>query len=242
MPRGTDMHRRTLLAGLAAAACTACARPPEAPRLAALAPAGIAPVAPPPPRYADILRALGVAWTPPADGVGVLVNIPSFDLVAFRDGEPALTSRVVVGAPRTPTPLGDVASGVVRFRPTWRPTPRMIAEGLYEDGVRPPGPSNPLGLAAIRFAEGGEIYLHGTNSPQYFERRNRALSSGCVRVERIEELVALVLGWEVERARREMRRGGTRDVPTPPAPIHFGHYLAFALPGEAPADHAPVYA
>jgi hypothetical protein len=249
MRTNAQPHRRAVVFGLGALACAGCAaRPAPAPQLAALAPPPAEPagtVMPPEPAsspYAALLRELGVRWTPPKRGHGLLVNVPSYELVAFTDGEPVLTSRVIVGAPRTPTPLGDVATGVVRFRPTWRPTPRMVAEGLYEDGVREPGPQNPLGLAAIRFAEGGDIYLHGTNKPKLFDKPERALSSGCIRVERIEDLAALVLGWDLEAVRREMRGNRTWDAPTLSAPIHIGHYVDFALPGAEPARHQPVYA
>jgi hypothetical protein len=235
--------RRAVTAALGALLCAGCAaQPAPVVRTASLAPPEPPPLAPPPlSPYAALLRDLGVGWTPPARGQAILVNVPSFELVAFSDGEPVLASRVIVGAPRTPTPLGDVAAGVVRFRPTWRPTPRMVAEGLYEDGVRQPGPDNPLGLAAIRFAEGGDIYLHGTNKPKLFDKPARALSSGCIRVERIEELAALTLGWDIEAVRREMRGRRTWDAPTLSAPIHIGHYVDFALPGAEPARHAAVY-
>jgi murein L,D-transpeptidase YcbB/YkuD len=32
------------------------------------------------------------------------------------------------------------------------------------------------------------VYLHGTSEPSLFKKTNRALSSGCIRVEKVEEL------------------------------------------------------
>jgi hypothetical protein len=235
--------RRAVLAALGALAAAGCAAPPAPTPAAAtlFPPPPPAPPAPPLPPYLARLAELGVDWTPPPRGPAILVNAPSFELVAFLDREPVLTSRVIVGDPRTPTPIGDFGAAVVRFRPTWRPTPRMVREGLYEDGVREAGPGNPLGLAAIRFAEGGDIYLHGTNKPKLFQKDGRALSSGCVRVERIEELAALTLGWDLEAVRAQMHGRRTWDAPTAGAPVRIGHHLDFGLPGEPTRSHPPLY-
>lgn len=127
-----------------------------------------------------------------------------------------LVSRVIVGAPRYPTPRADSVLSHVRFRPTWRPTPEMVASGRYEDGLRPPGPQNPLGLAAIHYADGGLVYLHGTNQPQLFERERRALSNGCVRVETLNALVAWVLDWHPDAVAQAMHGRRTFDTPTLP--------------------------
>jgi len=230
-----SIPRRAVVAGLGAVAVSACARPQTA-----------APPPPPPepdpPRYADRLAEMGVGWAPPARGKAILVNVPSFDVVAFADGEPVAHSRAIVGAPRTPTPIGEVRTGVVRFRPTWRPTPRMIAEGLYEDGVRPPGPGNPLGLVAIRFDDDGPIYLHDTNRPALFRRERRALSAGCVRVEGIERLVAFVLDWSEDEALAAMNGRRTFDAPTPGVPIRLAYATRFAPPPGTPVlDWPDIY-
>jgi murein L,D-transpeptidase YcbB/YkuD len=127
-----------------------------------------------------------------------------------------LVSRVIVGAPRYATPTADSVLSHVRFRPTWRPTPDMVASGRYEDGLRPPGRSNPLGLAAIHFAGGGLVYLHGTNQPHLFERERRSLSNGCVRVETLSPLVGWALGWTPETVEAAMNGRRTFDAPTLP--------------------------
>ena len=46
----------------------------------------------------------------------------------------------------------------------------MIASGEYRDAVWPPGPNNPLGLAAVRLEPGLLVYLHDTNQRQLFEQ------------------------------------------------------------------------
>ncbi|WP_252106532.1 MULTISPECIES: L,D-transpeptidase family protein [unclassified Halomonas] len=55
------------------------------------------------------------------------------------------------------------------------------------------GSSNPLGRLVVRFPNDDMIYLHDTPSKAAFGRADRALSSGCIRVEGISELAQLLL-------------------------------------------------
>ena len=55
------------------------------------------------------------------------------------------------------------------------------------------GSSNPLGRVVVRFPNNEMIYLHDTPSRGVFGRDQRALSSGCVRVEGVEELASMLL-------------------------------------------------
>ena len=106
------------------------------------------------PRFQAALDALGVPLSLPPSGKAIVVNIPAFELIAFENAEPVLRSRVIVGTPWHRTPVMTTHTTSVRFRPTWRPTPSMIASGEYRDRVWPPGPNNPLGHAAARLEEG----------------------------------------------------------------------------------------
>lgn len=56
-----------------------------------------------------------------------------------------------------------------------------------------PGCDNALGLVVFRFQNPYDIYLHDTPDQQYFNRENRALSHGCIRVQQAEKLAALLL-------------------------------------------------
>lgn len=162
----------------------------------------------------------------PRYGRAILVNVPSAELIAFENGEPVLRSKVIVGKRRTPTPIMDTETSVVRFRPTWTPTPRMVREG-YRPGTRRGGKGNPLGYLAIRLEPGMLIYLHGTNKPQLFERERRALSHGCVRVQKWDEVAAWVLETDVEEVRRRAFGRRTHDVGTNNVPVIIGYHLDF---------------
>lgn len=55
------------------------------------------------------------------------------------------------------------------------------------------GCDNALGLVVFRFQNPYDIYLHDTPEQQYFNRENRALSHGCIRVQQAEKLAKLLL-------------------------------------------------
>lgn len=222
----------SILRYLVAIACigvlAACAPPPPAPNPVASKPASL-----PKPELTGLQSALnrhGVPLHVPQKGKAILVNIPSYELIALEDGEEVFRSRVIVGAPGRDreTPILDTFTSVARFLPTWRPTPTMIRTGAYTDGVRPPGRRNPLGLVALRLEPGMLVYLHDTNKPQLFDRDKRALSWGCVRVDGIERLITWAL--DMEQADYAALTSGRRtfDVPTyDMIPVMLRYYTAF---------------
>ena len=177
--------------------------------------------------FQRLINRAGVDFVVPKEGKAILVNIPAFELIAFENGKPALRSRVIVGAPWHRTPRLTTYVSAVRFRPTWRPTPSMIASGEYPDRVWPPGERNPLGLAAIRLQPGLLVYLHDTNRRALFAQDNRALSHGCVRVQKWDELAAFVLNTSLSEVHRHAYGRRTFDAPAPPIPVTLGYFLRF---------------
>ena len=59
--------------------------------------------------------------------------------------------------------------------------------------VQSPGSYNSLGMVKIIFPNKFSVYLHDTNHRDYFEKTNRSLSSGCIRVENPLELTNYLL-------------------------------------------------
>jgi murein L,D-transpeptidase YcbB/YkuD len=132
-------------------------------------------------------------------------------------------------------------TSVVRFRPTWTPTPSMVRnEGLSPE-TRPPGSNNPLGLMAVRLDPGLLIYLHGTNSPKLFGREMRALSHGCIRVEKIEEVTAFVLGTTVDEVRGHATGRRTFDMGTSGIPVLVRYHTRFPDATGVVREYADVY-
>tara|TARA_R110002074_G_scaffold110849_1_gene238409 strand:+ start:1627 stop:2346 length:720 start_codon:yes stop_codon:yes gene_type:complete len=183
----------------------------------------------------------GVPYQVPPNGKAILVNIPSFELIAIEDGVPVLRSRIIAGAPWHRTPRLETYVSAVRFRPTWRPTPSMIASGEYKDRVWPAGQNNPLGLAAVRLQPGLLVYLHDTNHREKFDQEYRALSHGCVRVQQWDRLVAFVLGMDLAEVHRLANGRRTFDAPAPPTPVTLGYFTRFPNAAGQIVDHPDIY-
>jgi hypothetical protein len=126
-----------------------------------------------------------------------------------------------------------------------------------------PGDENALGLVKFIFPNHFNVYLHDTPADRLFAKPRRALSHGCIRVEKPEALAEFVMGldhpeWTPERinaamhANREQavtlrrgcrstsatgRRGSSRTArPSPTPTIRMGLTRctrAFARPGRA---------
>jgi murein L,D-transpeptidase YcbB/YkuD len=225
-----------LAALLAVAACTTTEAPPPA----VLAPAAAA--EPTPSAYVTSLRSQGVdTATIPARGKFVLVNIPSYELIALQDGAPVLRSRVVVGKPAAATPELISSMFAVQFNPGWTPTPSMIRnEGLH---YMPPGPQNPLGRMMFDLDNDEFIYLHDTNEKALFNRAQRALSHGCVRVEQARALAAWSLGVSEQEIDATVSRGTTYSVPLPEIiPVSLVYYTRFPDEHGQVASHSNIYA
>ena len=97
-------------------------------------------------------------------------------------------------------------------------TAAMLASGNYK--VRQDnGDGNSLGRLIFRFRNNFSIFLHDTNNKQAFKRKNRAISHGCVRVEKPLELAIFLLPAPDERIveKLETAIGLSRDgQPAPP--------------------------
>ena len=184
------------------------------------------------------LRSVGVDV--PVRGKFVVVNIPSFELVAFENGTPVLRSRVVVGRRATPTPELATAIVAVKFNPSWTPTPAMVRW----EGARfmPPGPHNPLGRVLFELDNDQLIFMHDTNDRSYFEKTSRAFSHGCIRVEQARELA----GWALDMTRQEIdssiAAGATRRVPlAAEIPTRLVYRTRFPDAAGRLIDHPDVY-
>jgi murein L,D-transpeptidase YcbB/YkuD len=87
-----------------------------------------------------------------------------------------------------------------------------------------PGPHNALGRIKFIFPNKYFIYLHDTPSQSLFDHKNRAFSSGCIRVEKYIELAELVLGnpdkWNQQSIQALIATNRTQRVNLPkPMPV-----------------------
>ena len=79
-----------------------------------------------------------------------------------------------------------------------------------------PGKENPLGFVKIDFHNRHAVYLHDTPSKTIFGRNFRAASSGCIRVQNIQQLIAWLMrdvsGWDRNRVDQMQQTGETLNV------------------------------
>lgn len=161
-------------------------------------------------RWRWLQRDLGVQY--------LLTNVPEFQLRLTVNNNIIRSYRTIVGKPgRTATPqLAETVEGVI-FNPTWTvPQSIVKGEGLgakvlgnpgwarangykgtkAENGfitvVQQPGPGNSLGMMKVDMPNPHAIFLHDTPNRNLFANASRALSHGCVRVERALELAMTI--------------------------------------------------
>jgi murein L,D-transpeptidase YcbB/YkuD len=201
-------------------------------------------------------------WMPHATGPQyILVNVPDASLVLMESGQPALTSRVVVGAPDKPTPILATKAVSVTVNPAWHVPksivvkeiqPKMERDSDYlqskhmemENGdvVQLPGPDNALGSVKFEMPNPFEVYLHDTPSKNAFLSDERALSHGCVRVEQIRPLVEHVLGITDDELLQAIADGKTEARRLQqPIPVYIQYFTAVAREDGRIAFRGDVY-
>lgn len=75
------------------------------------------------------------------------------------------------------------------------------------------GRGNALGKVKFPFPNGESIFLHDTPSHRLFNRSNRALSHGCVRVEKADELAVILMEMDSKRSKADYKKIIKRGEP-----------------------------
>lgn len=178
-------------------------------------------------------------WMPHAPGSQyILVNVPDATLALMEGGQPAVISRVVVGARNKTTPILSTEAVSITINPAWHVPRSIVVRELrghlgrnmfVRDGqvVQRPGPGNALGRAKFEMPNDFNVYLHDTPTKKAFIESDRALSHGCVRVQQILPLVEHVLGMSPEQLQNLIARGRTdgRRLPAP-IPVYIQYWTA----------------
>lgn len=128
-------------------------------------------------------------------------------LTVRKNGVQISQMKVIIGAPRTPTPTMNTVLTHIVMNPTWT-VPKSIQREITAKGtfkrygfkvdnrgrwVQPSGSGNVLGKVKFKMDNPYRIYLHDTLSKHLFKEPVRRFSHGCVRIERPLEL-AKILG------------------------------------------------
>ncbi|MBV1700927.1 MAG: L,D-transpeptidase family protein [Hyphomicrobiales bacterium] len=179
------------------------------------------------------------------------VNIPEFMVRLQQDGIVTDESRVVVGKPKTPTPLFSNAVQYIIINPYWivpqsiirkeflpklAQNPNYLAQEGFEvrevgdhlDVRQPPGPHNALGHIKFIFPNNESVYLHDTSSRGLFTSRVRAFSHGCVRLSNPFLMAEKILAKGYTQQRLQAMVGKKQHFLRPPAPvqIHLEYFTA----------------
>ena len=145
------------------------------------------------------------------------VNIPTAHMNLYRDNKVVLDMRSVAGRPTDKTPMLQSTIHTIVLNPPWN-VPSSIAtkelwpkaranpgyleregyvvlatEGGGQRLQQKPGPKNALGRIKFDFDNPFAVYLHDTPSRAAFARDQRAVSHGCVRLERPMDLAQALL-------------------------------------------------
>ena len=92
-----------------------------------------------------------------------------------------------------------------------------------------PGPWNPLGRVKFMFPNRFNVYLHDTNEFDLFDNNVRSFSSGCIRVERPDDLAYYLLEEELgaERVEELLSASEPEQVSIEPVPVHIQYWTAW---------------
>ncbi|MCB1461662.1 MAG: L,D-transpeptidase family protein [Nitratireductor sp.] len=95
--------------------------------------------------------------------------------------------------------------------------------------VQPAGPENVLGVVKFLFPNKFNVYLHDTSSRQLFDKADRALSHGCIRIENPLEFADLLYGFDRSLAPGDIRGlvASKKTVQAKfrkPVPVHLGYF------------------
>jgi len=136
----------------------------------------------------------------------VLVNIPEFKMHYYDNDEPILNMKIVVGKTKMRTPVFNRKMKYIVKNPRWNVPPSIYKKEyahktesqLQKLGLRynsegklyqPSGRRNALGVVKFLFPNKFNVYMHDTPAKSLFNRRVRAFSHGCIRLEKPLELL-----------------------------------------------------
>jgi murein L,D-transpeptidase YcbB/YkuD len=200
-------------------------------------------------------------WLPREEpATRVDVNTAAATFTYFENGQPAMTMLSASGKPGDETPM--LASNItsIVLNPPWNVPEGIAQEELYPKGeaylaannfttvdgrlVQQPGPDSALGLVKFDFKNPYAVYLHDTPSKAAFNRTQRAVSHGCVRLQHALQFAQLLLakeGWTQARMNEVIASRQTKAVElSHPVPVRLLYLTAFPEGGRT-AFRGDVY-
>lgn len=103
-----------------------------------------------------------------------------------------------------------------------------VASGGTSVSVRQkPSLDNALGELKILFPNSHDIYMHDTPAKSYFSKDMRALSHGCIRLERPRDMAAAVLGKSVNELGKYFGKNERGIRVADPMPVYITYFTAW---------------
>lgn len=190
----------------------------------------------------------------------IMVNVPEFRLQFLDNGRTVHQTRVIVGKENSQTPIFSETMKYLVVNPSWTIPPSImkkeILPGLAQDPYyaarkgykvirrgntisvqQPPGERNALGYVKFMFPNNHAVYLHDTPNRNLFSASKRALSHGCVRVDKPFELADEIFSndakWTGQKLRSLIGKGERYVHLSQPLPVHLAYFtLAVDEKGE----------
>lgn len=90
-----------------------------------------------------------------------------------------------------------------------------------------PSEANSLGELKILFPNKHAIYMHDTPQKAFFQRDNRALSHGCVRLQDPRGMAAAVLGTSIDYVAGKLAKGHSSERVSRKIPVYVAYFTAW---------------
>jgi len=190
-------------------------------------------------------------WLPrrlPADRVWV--NVADERVVLYRADQAVFSTRVIVGedVKRNQSPEFRATIEGVEFNPPWNIPSDIVAREIMPEIRRDPdylkrndmvmlpdggveqlaGPDAGLGQLMFYMPNRFDVYLHDTPDKYLFNRDDRRISHGCIRVQEPRELAALLMQKPIDTINQAIVMGGTTlSNLSPPVPVFVVYQTAF---------------
>ena len=197
-----------------------------------------------------------LAWAPEVNQDYLLVNIPEYKLKAYEGGAKVFDMDVIVGKEGTNTVMFTGDLNEIVFNPYWN-----IPESIVREEIMPamkkdatylkknnmeivsqkdsipvirqlPGDDNALGNVKFLFPNSYDIYLHDTPHKNLFNKKDRALSHGCIRVADAQKLAQHLLKdqseWTDDKISQVMKDNKEQSVKlSKEVPVVIAYYTAW---------------
>ena len=204
-----------------------------------------------------IINMQRMRWMPTApNGILIIANIPAFEVYVDSGKNILFQMDVVVGAEGHNTTMFSGNVSEIVFSPYWNIPPSIVRKEILpgmkrnknylakkhmeitgSEGGLPvvrqrPGPENALGKVKFLFPNSFNIYMHDTPQKSFFDKTDRSLSHGCIRLSNAPKMADYLLRnspiWTPNKIDSAMNSGHEKFVNLKPAvPVIITYYTAW---------------